>query len=101
MEAFDSAGTGTAIILILDSNFISKQLQYCSDLWPSKDKRNCIVDKSLKIIQLIKNSARLILHNFRFVGFLFFGRIPMDSPQFSLHSDSILSRKYFILKVLK
>ena len=48
-----------------------------SDLWPLslKDKRNCIVD------------------NFGIIGFLFFGRIPVDSSYFSLHFDSILSRK--------
>jgi hypothetical protein len=49
-----------------------------------------IVDKSLKIIQLIiKNAARLILGNFGIVGFLFFGRIPVDSSHFSLHFESI------------
>jgi hypothetical protein len=40
-----------------------------------KAKRNCIVD------------------NFGIIGFLFFGRIPVDSSYFSLHFDSILSRK--------
>jgi hypothetical protein len=58
-----------------------------------------IVDKSLKIIQLIiKNAARLILvvDNFGIVGFLFFGRIPVDSSHFSLHFESI-----FMLNVLK
>jgi hypothetical protein len=34
-------------------------------------KRDCIVDKSLKIIKLIKNAVRLILDNFGIVGFLF------------------------------
>ena len=75
--------------------------QYCKDLWPLKVKRNCIVDKSLKIIKLIKNAVRLILDNFGIVGFLVFGRIPVDSSHFSLHFDSILSPKYFILKFLK
>jgi hypothetical protein len=51
------------------------------------------VDKSLKIIKLIKNAVHLILHNFDIVGFLVFGRIPMDSSYFSLHFDSILSPK--------
>jgi hypothetical protein len=51
------------------------------------------VDKSLKIIKLIKNAVRLILHNFGIVGFLVFGLIPMDSSYFSLHFDSILSPK--------
>jgi hypothetical protein len=46
--------------------------------------RNCIVDKSLKIIKLIKNTVHLILDNFRIVGF-----------------ELILSSKYFILKALK
>jgi hypothetical protein len=56
-----------------------------------------IVDKSLKIIQLIiKNAARLILDNFSIVGLLFFGRIPVDSSHFSLHFESI-----FMLNVLK
>jgi hypothetical protein len=88
---------------------ITKQ-QYSTDLWPLslKAKRNCIVDKSLKIIKLIsnykKNAVRLILDNFGIIGFLFFGRIPVDSSHFSLHFDSILSPKapkYFILNVLK
>jgi hypothetical protein len=46
----------------------------------------------------------LILDNFGTSGFLFFGRIPVDSSHFSLHFDSILSPKapkYFILNVLK
>ena len=79
--------------------------QYSSDLWPLslKSKRNCIADKSLKIIKLIiKNAVRLILDNFGIVGFLFFGRIPVDLSHFSLHFDSILSPKapkYFILNV--
>ena len=62
------------------------------DLWPlspkyyilkvlmcSFNKRNCIVDKSLKIIKLIKNAVRLILDNFGIVGFFVFGRMPVDS----------------------
>ena len=43
------------------------------------NKQNCIVDKSLKIIKLIKISVRLILDNFGIVGFLVFGHIPVDS----------------------
>jgi hypothetical protein len=35
-----------------------------------------MVDKSLKIIKLIKNAVSLILDNFGIVGFLIFGRIP-------------------------
>jgi hypothetical protein len=66
----------------------------------SFNKRNCIVDKSLKIINLIKNAVRLILDNFGIVGFLVFGRMPVDSPLFSPHFDSILSSNYFILKAL-
>jgi hypothetical protein len=42
-------------------------------------RRNCIVDKSLKIIKLIKNAVRLILDNFGIVGFLVSGRMPVDS----------------------
>jgi hypothetical protein len=45
----------------------------------SFNKRNCIVDKSLKIIKLIKNAVRLILDNFGIVGFFVFGRMPVDS----------------------
>jgi hypothetical protein len=44
----------------------------------------------------------LILDNFGIIGFLFFGRIPVDSSHFSLHFDSILSQKapkYLILNV--
>jgi hypothetical protein len=44
---------------------------------------------------------RLILDNFGIVGFLVFGRMPVDSSHFSPHIDSILSPKYFILKDLK
>jgi hypothetical protein len=67
----------------------------------SFNKRNCIVDKSLKIIKLIKNEVRLILDNFGIVAFLVFGRMPLDSSHFSPHFDSILSSKDFILKALK
>jgi hypothetical protein len=35
----------------------------------------------------------LILENFGIIGFLFFGRIPVDSSHFSLPFDSILSPK--------
>ena len=59
-----------------------------------------IVDKSLKNIYKL----RLILDNFGIVGFLFFGRKPVDSSHISLHFDSILSPKapkYFILNVNK
>ena len=84
----------------MDVKCITKQ-QNSSDLRPLKVKRDCIVDKSLKIIKLIKNAVRSILDNFRMVGFLVFGRIPVDSSHFSLHLDSILSPNYFILKVLK
>ena len=66
----------------------------------SFNKRNCIVDKSLKIIKLIKNEVSLILDNFGILGFLVFGRMPVDSSHFSPHFDSILSSKYFILKAL-
>jgi hypothetical protein len=52
---------------------ITKQ-QNSSDLWLLKVKRDCIVDKLLKIIKLIKNAVRSILDNFRIVGFLVFGR---------------------------
>jgi hypothetical protein len=101
---FDSA---LEIVLITDVKCITQQQQYASDLWPLslKAKRNCIVDKSLKIIKLIrKNAVRLILDNFGIIGFLFFSHIPVDSPHFSLHFDSILSPKvpkYSILNVLK
>ena len=61
--------------------------------------------QSLNIIKLIiKKCSTLTLDNFGIIGFLFFGRIPVDSSHFSLHFDSILSPKapkYFILNVLK
>ena len=49
---FDSA---LEIVLITDVKCIYTKQQYSSDLWPLflKAKRNCIVDKSLKIIKLI------------------------------------------------
>jgi hypothetical protein len=50
-----------------------------------------------------KNAVRLILDNFGIVGFLFFGRIPVDSSHFSLHFDNILNPKapkYFSLDIL-
>ena len=43
----------------------------------------------------------MILDNFGIVGFLVFGRMPVDSSHFSPHFDSIFSSKYFILKALK
>ena len=64
----------------------------------SFNKRNCIVDKSLKIIKLI---TLKMLDNFGIVGFLVFGRMPVDSSHFFPHFDSIFSSKYFILKALK
>ena len=67
----------------------------------SFNKRNCIVDKTLKIIKLIKNAVSLILDNFGIVGFLVFGRMPVDSSHFSPHFGRILSSKYSILKALK
>jgi hypothetical protein len=61
-----------------------------------------IVDKLLKFIKRIKNSVRLILDNFRIVGYPFSGRIPMDSSHFSLHFDSMLSpQNILFVKVLK
>jgi hypothetical protein len=59
---FDSA---LEIVLIMDVkcitniSMITKQ-QYSSDLWPLslKAKRNCIVDKSLKIIKLIYSNYK-------------------------------------------
>jgi hypothetical protein len=45
--AVDSA---LEIVLITGVKCITKQ-QYSSDLWPLKIKRNCVVDKSLKIIK--------------------------------------------------
>jgi hypothetical protein len=61
-----------------------------------KIKRNCVVDKSLKIIKIIiKNAVRLILDYFGIIDFLFFGPIPVDSSHFFLHFDSILSPKQF------
>ena len=40
-----------------------------------------------------KKCSGLILDNFGIVGFLFYGRIPVDSSHFSLHFDNILSPK--------
>ena len=50
----------------------------------SFNKRNCIVDKSLKIIKLIKNGVRLILDNFGIVGFLVCDRMPVVRLTFLL-----------------
>jgi hypothetical protein len=56
-----------------------------------------LTNRSKLLIKLIiKNAVRLILDNFGIVGFLFFGRIPVDLSHFSLHFDSI-----FMLNVLK
>jgi hypothetical protein len=59
MPPFDSA---LEIVLITDVKCITKH-QYSSDLWPLsvKIKRNCIVDKSLKIIKLITLACRPIV----------------------------------------
>jgi hypothetical protein len=48
-----------------------------------KQTTNCII--CWQIAQIIKNAVRLILDNLGIVGFLFFGRIPVDSSHFSLH----------------
>ena len=80
----------------LSTTYYSLKFLMCSC-----NKRNCIVDKSLKIIKLMKNAVRLIVDNFGIVGFLVFGRMPVHSAHFSPHFDSILSPKYFILKALK
>jgi ABC-type multidrug transport system permease subunit len=53
----------------------------------------------LKIIKLIKNAIHLTLSLITFV-LLVFGRIPVNSSHFSLYFVSILSPKYYILKVL-
>jgi hypothetical protein len=53
----------------------------------------------LKIIKLIKNAIHLTLSLITFV-LLVFGRIPVNSPHFSLYFVCILSPKYYILKVL-
>jgi hypothetical protein len=56
-----------------------------------------LTNRSKLLIKLIiKNAVRLILDNFGIVGFLFFGRMPVDLSHFSLHFDSI-----FMLNVLK
>ena len=75
----------------LSTTYYSLKVLMCSC-----NNRNCIVDKSLKIIKLMKNAVRLILDNFNLVprvclfagyvvardcdnfgivGFLVFGRI--------------------------
>jgi hypothetical protein len=46
------------------SNVLLNNRILASALWPLKVKRDCIVDKSLKIIKLIKNAVRSILDNF-------------------------------------
>ena len=53
----------------------------------------------LKIIKLIKNAIHLTLSLITFV-LLVFGRIPVNLSHFSLYFVSILSPKYYILKVL-
>jgi hypothetical protein len=53
----------------------------------------------LKIIKLIKNAIHLTLSLITFV-LLVFSRIPVNSSHFSLYFVSILSPKYYILKVL-
>ena len=53
----------------------------------------------LKIIKLIKNAIHLTLSLITFV-LLVFGHIPVNSSHFSLYFVSIVSPKYYILKVL-
>jgi hypothetical protein len=44
----------------MDAKFISMKQKYSSDLCMAfKNRRDCIVDKSLKIIGLVKNSNAL------------------------------------------
>jgi hypothetical protein len=90
-------------LLIKNERSLINWQQYSRDLWPLslKAKRSCII--CWQIAQIIKNAIRLILDNFCIIGFLFFGRTPVDSSHFSLHFDNILSPKapkYFILNVL-
>jgi hypothetical protein len=54
----------------MDVKCITKQ-QNSSDLWPLKVKRVCIVDKSLKIIKLIKNAVVRFLITFVSLVFSF------------------------------
>ena len=50
----------TDVKCITNISMITKQ-QYSSDLWPLslKAKRNCIVDKSLKIIKPVSNYKKM------------------------------------------
>jgi hypothetical protein len=41
----------------------------------------------------LKAKRDYIVDNFGIIGFLFFGRIPVDSSYFSLHFDSIFEPK--------
>jgi hypothetical protein len=59
-------------------------------------------ERIAQIIQLIINNAvRLILDNFGIVGFLFFGRIPVDLSHFSLHFDKPKSPQIFYFERFK
>ena len=71
---------------------LSFWLRHC--LWPLKDKRNCIVHKSLKIIKLIKNAIHLTLITFVLLVFSF------SAVYHWIYFVSSLSPKYYILKVL-
>jgi hypothetical protein len=87
--------TNEKLYLRMSNVLLNNLQQYYSDLWPlfwkPSEIVNCII--CWQIAQIIKNAVRLILDNFGIVGFLFFGRIPVDSSHFSLHFDNILSPK--------
>jgi hypothetical protein len=55
---------------------------------------NVLLNNSILAIYgfVFESQAKSIVDNFGIIGFLFFGRIPVDSSYFSLHFDSILSR---------
>jgi hypothetical protein len=56
---------------------------------------NVLLNNSILAIYgfVFESQAKFIVDNFGIIGFLFFGRIPVDSSYFSFHFDSILSRK--------
>jgi hypothetical protein len=82
------------IVLITDVNCITNSILAIYGLCLWKPSEIALLTNRSKLFKLIiKNAVCLILDNFGIIGFLFFGRIPVDSPHFSLHFDSILSPK--------
>ena len=102
-EKYHRSNQRTKLYLRMPNSLLNSSILAIYGLWKSSEivlLTNVTNRSQIYIIQLFKNAVRLLLDNFRVVGFLLFGRIRMDSSHFYLRFDSILIRQQFILKVL-